>query len=507
MGTLALNSRLVERSIKAAGWGLSGSALRIVLQMGAQIVLARILGPEQYGLFAIGVLVVSLANYVADSGIAYGLVQRKDITDADIRFVFTWQAILGLLVALAIIALAPLLAGVFHEPRADNLLKALSLVCLVNALTTPSMNLLKRALDHRNLQIGQVIAYAVGYVGIGIPLAIHGVGVWALVYAWLTVAIVQWLYLYNCVRHPLRPLLWFEYAKSHLNFGGLVLLTNLVNWFMTNVDKAIAARFFPGANLGLYSTSFTLLNTPTTVVYSNVQSVVFAASAQVQGQTDSMKRAYLKLLGLLSGIFLPAFGALAAVAGTLMLALYGSAWAAAAPMVTAFACGMPLLLVWGISTPVLWNTGQAFREIRIQVPIAILWVAGAYYAVQFSVVVLAWAMTACFLIRVVMVVAVVCRTLQIRLVETARAILGPVVVALLVTGGVAGIDRLLIAEGWHALAVLGADVVAGAIGLVVAMRYLSWALSPLARDLLGEASRKMPALIRPTLTSIARGPQ
>lgn len=507
MGTVALNSRLVQRSISAAGWGISGSALRILLQIGSQIVLARILGPAAYGVFAIGILVVSLGNYIADTGIAYGLVQREKISDADVRFIFTWQAILGALVAGLIVLLAPSLARLFHEPRAEPMLMALSGVCFLNALTTPSINLLKRELNHRSLQIGQVVAYAIGYICVGIPLALWGAGVWALACAWLTVAAMQFLLLYVQVKHPLLPLVWFSGGAGHLRFGGLVLLTNIINWFMTNVDKAIAARFFPGTNLGLYSTSFTLLNTPTTALYSNVQAVVFSAAARMQDRPDAISRAYLKLLGLLAGLFVPAFGALAAVSGTLVLALYGAAWIDAAPMITAFACGMPLLLAWGISTPVLWNTGQASREIMIQLPIAVLWVAGAYFAVQHSVVMLAWAMTACFLVRVVLVGIIVCRTLQVSASEIFDALRGPALSTAAVVGAVFTADSMLASAHVPTALVLALDALAGSMVLALMFRFVSLSLSAPARDLLGEAVRKVPARVQPLLSAIARGPR
>jgi lipopolysaccharide exporter len=502
-----LNSQLVARSITAAGWGLSGTALRIVLQVGAQVVLARILGPAQYGLFAIGVLVISLSSYFADSGVAYGLVQRTTVSELDIRYVFTWQVIAGSLVTLTIIALAPTLARLFQEPRAESILKVLSSVSFISALSATSMNLLKRNLDHRNIQIGQVLAYAIGYVAIGIPLALTGLGVWSLVIAWLVVAMIQLIYFYHCVRHSLRPLLQFAHAKSHMNFGGIVFLTNLVNWFITNVDKAIAARFFPGTDLGLYSTSFNLLNTPTTAISTNLQSVVFAASAQVQGNATSIKRAYLKLLGLVCGIFLPAFGSAAVIADTLIIALYGPAWADAAPMITAFACGMPLLIIWAISTPVLWNTGQALKEIKIQLPILILWVTFALLVSQYSIVLLAWALTGCFLFRVAMVMFLVCHTLDIRRVDLVRAMVGPTVVAVLVVGGVYATDLLLTSTTRHALLVLTCNFFVGSSLMVLAFRLLPWSLSPMARALLAEAFIKTPMRIRPFLVAIAKGPK
>ncbi len=503
----ALAPRLTQRSITAASWGIAGSALRVVLQMGAQIVLARILGPEEYGVFAVGVLVVTLALFFSDIGIAYGLIQRRELDDRDIRFVFTWQFIFGSAVSVLIFATAPLVSAWMLQPRAGPLLMLLSIVCLLNALSAPAMNLLKRKLDYFSLQLAQVISYVVGYVFVGIPMAMAGAGVDSLAYAWITLSVVQFAFLYWRTRHPVMPLVWFEHAGAHLRFGGIVLATNLVNWFVTNIDKAIAARFFPGAGVGLYSTSYTLLNTPTTVLYSTVQSVVLSAAARLQDQQEALKRGYLKLLGLFAAVFIPAFVTLSVVADTLVLALYGDRWSGAAPLVTAFACAMPLMLFWGISTPILWNTGRASREMLIQLPIAALWIGAALVAASYSVTALAWAMSACLLVRVAVVCIYVWRILGLRASELRQAFVGPLVGTLIVSIVVFGADFALKSLGVHALARLLADALVGGVVLCVLLRFAAAAMSAPARGLIGESIRKVPSRVRPLLEVIARGPQ
>ncbi len=505
--SMAPKSGLTEKSVGAAGWGLAGSALRICIQMGAQIALARILGPDQYGVFAIGVLVVTLSNYFADIGIAYGLVQAPQISDRDVRFVFTWQAVLGVVVASIIFFSAPLVASAFHEPRSAQLLEVLALVSLLGALTAPGVCLLKRELDFRSLQIAQVVSYVIGYLCVGIPMALSGAGVWSLAVAWLVMSIVQFGIVYWFTRHPLLPLLWYEGSARFLRFGGMVLVTNLVNWFMTNADKAIAGRFFPGIGMGLYSTSFTLLNTPSTVVYSNVQSVLFSAAARVQDEPDAIARAYLKVLGLLMGVFVPCFVAVSVASDTLVIALYGHSWADAGPLLAAFACSMPLLLAWGVSTPVLWNTGQASRESLIQLPVGIVWIAAAWFAAQHSLALLAWSMTCCFMIRVVLIVSIVARTIHLTIRDLASAVLGPICNALLVAGAVLVADRFVASADMPRLFVLLVDISAGALVLALTLRFFAFSMSHPARNLLTQAVRKVPVGPTGLMMKIAEGPK
>ena len=104
----------------------------MVLQLATQVVLARILGPVEFGLFALGVLVVGISTYFSDIGLAYALIQKKSVNANDIRFVWTWQCFLGLLVSGAIFFSAGLLAIFFAKPEAEFIFRWLSLVILIN---------------------------------------------------------------------------------------------------------------------------------------------------------------------------------------------------------------------------------------------------------------------------------------------------------------------------------------------------------------------------------------
>src|SRR5436190_24205855 len=106
---------LALRSIRAALWGASGSTLQLALQFGIQVVLARLLGPEQYGLFAMAAIVISLGGFFT-FGMASGLIQKRTVTDQDVRFVNFWQLFVGAVVAMAVFLLAETAAGFFQDP-------------------------------------------------------------------------------------------------------------------------------------------------------------------------------------------------------------------------------------------------------------------------------------------------------------------------------------------------------------------------------------------------------
>ena len=88
-------SELGKKGVAAVKWGAISSAGRFVLQLGAGVVLARLLGPDAYGVFGMGLLVFTLSNFLAEFGFGWGLVQRVDLHPDDVRFAFTWQLVTG----------------------------------------------------------------------------------------------------------------------------------------------------------------------------------------------------------------------------------------------------------------------------------------------------------------------------------------------------------------------------------------------------------------------------
>lgn len=475
-----------ERSITAVLWGAGGSAFRLLMQIGAQVVLARLLGPEQYGVFAIGAIIISFSSFFSDVGLAYGLIQKAEVSPRDVRFVFTWQVILGAVVSVAVWLCAAPIARFFGEPRSVDVLQWLAGLCLINALAAPSLNLLKRKLDFKRIQIAQMLSYAVGYLAVGIPLALQGWQVWALVAAWIVQAVVNLLLLYLGTRHALRPLIWYEQARVQSGYGAAVLGTNLVNWAINNIDRIVVGRIFGSRDIGLYATSYNLLYNPTATALGVVQPVFFSASSRVADERQRIARGYVALLGFVSGLVLPVFVVVAVAAESFIGLLYGARWAGAAALCTPIALAMPLFMLWGLTTPLLWTAGRPAREFQVQLPLVVVWALAYWLAAQHSVQAVAWCALVLAGIRCGVVVASVVRLGQLGWADVGAGLRGGFGLSLVVAIA-AGLVNHLLAGASHGLRLSGATAAAAAAWLL-AVRLLpalvSDELAPLLRRVL-----------------------
>ena len=104
-------SGLGRPGVAAVKWSAASTVARFVLQLMAQVVLARTLGPDIFGVFAIGMVVLTFATFVSGFGFSWSQLQRTTLSDEDIRFAWTWQLIVGIATMLALYFLAPLLAN------------------------------------------------------------------------------------------------------------------------------------------------------------------------------------------------------------------------------------------------------------------------------------------------------------------------------------------------------------------------------------------------------------
>lgn len=360
---------LGSRSVSAVKWGTATTLLKYGLQFGVQVVLARILGPDLVGLFAMAMVVLLLVNFLADFGFGWAVLQKPDIDDRDVRFAFTWQVITGSAAAIALFVCAGIISKFFADPRLAELIPWLCPACMINAMAQPSNYLIRRKMDFRSLGLIQLASYAAGYLGLGLPIALFGGGEWALVVAWLAQTVLASFLTMRKCPHPMRPLFWYRGALSMLDVSMTVFVTNLCNWFLNNLDRIFLGRMTDARALGHYSTAYNLVSMPNMVLIGVLQPTLLAAGARLQDDRSTLARVYLQALAASWVFVAPCFVLLAICAEQLVLVLYGKPWERTGFLLSMLALGMPAFLTMAMSTPVLWNTGRKHWEVLLQLPV------------------------------------------------------------------------------------------------------------------------------------------
>lgn len=485
---------LKNRSVSALIWGVGGTGLRVLIQVVSQIILARLLGPEQFGLFATGLVVIFFTGLFADAGLAYGLVQRAVVTDHNIRFIFTWQMVISILIAAVLYWQAPLIAAGFGDGRLAMVVRWLAATSIVTAAGSTSSALLRRNLDFRTLNIAAVLSYAIAFFAVGIPMALAGFNVLALVSAFVLQAFIASAIVYARLRHSVRPLFWDKDAPEIIGFGTTVFATNVVNWVMSSLDRAIVSASLGVTAAGLYSTMQNLVNVPAQSALSMLQPVFYSASSKVQGNLAQLRTGLRAMLSAIMLFVTPVFVAVALVAQTFVLALYGTKWAGGESVLAPLAIAIPAVLLMGLATPVLWTAGFPRREFQAQLPMSFLWAIVCLWAARSgSLPLVSWAVCGMFFLRAAVILRLTLAAVAMPVADLPRLFAPGLLVSAIVAVAAIGADELARSHTSGPQLQLGVIVAACAVAMMLGLRVTSTLFPPELTSLLASLMARVPA--------------
>ena len=171
---------LKEKTIRGGAARLGSQVASLALRTGALVVLARLLGPKDFGLVGMVTAFTGLLSWFRDFGLSAAAVQRSDITKDQHSTLFWINVLLGALLALVTLAAAPAIAAFYHEPRLVRVSAVLGTAFLFNAVGIQHSALLQRQMRFTAMAAISVVSLMVG-TAIAIGGAAIGYGYWALV--------------------------------------------------------------------------------------------------------------------------------------------------------------------------------------------------------------------------------------------------------------------------------------------------------------------------------------
>ena len=413
------NEKTIGFALKGFSWNTAGNFTRSFAGFAINIVLARLLGPEPFGVVALALLVIGIGNLVIESGLGSALVQQKEIDRQDIAFVFTLQMAFGIGLAAVIVVLSPWLAEQFAAPTATPVLQVMAIILVLQAFAQVPSALLRRKLDFKHLQIAQITSFFIGYLGFGLPLAFAGFGVWSLVAAQITQSGLNALMVFLFSRFSLT--LTLKRDRHLARFGLQILAANIANWIIQNIDQAVIGRRFGIKNLGFYSRAYFLNWTPVGIILTSAQASIFSAVSRMGKGTDTI-RIFRGFLSAFAIFFFPIYWLIAMESTNIIQIIYGHEWMPAAALLKPLAVAMPFLALVGLEGPVLNGLGKPQYEMRAQWVTAIFALLVLAIAAQFSILATAWSIVIIYVFRLLILCVMTIKVLKISWMQLMRPI-------------------------------------------------------------------------------------
>jgi PST family polysaccharide transporter len=313
------------------------------------IALARLLDPSDFGLMALAVLAFGALGLFQDLGLGATLVLRQDYDERAMGTILSMLIATAIAVAILVIALSPLAAHFFDEPRLTSILPVLAGSTLFSTIAWFYESMMQREMDFRRRLVGQV-SLALSFTLISIPLAIAGTGIWSLVLGQVGSTIVYSATYLAIAPRRIHPSFDRATAKDVLITGRGFLAQGSLAWLSENIDYLVVGRILGSAQLGFYSMAYRLSELTHFGIADPIAKVTFPAFAKMRMRDEDITETYLSALRLVT-LVACVFGAiLSGAAAPFTAAVFGPAWL---PMIGSLA----VLGIWSAVFPVQATMG------------------------------------------------------------------------------------------------------------------------------------------------------
>ncbi len=453
-------------AVRAFGWSALSVASNRVVAFVAMLVLARLLGPTEFGVAAGALVLVAFLDVILDFGVGAAVVYEQEHGHSErLHTAFTInQLAAALLTAVAMLA-SPLLATLLQLPDRADVFRALSLVLVLRSLGQVHDALLRRGLDFRRRMAADVTRAAVR-AGVSVGLAVAGYGVWSIVWGYLAAELAGTIALWLLV--PFRPKLQLrrDVARELLGFGGAYSALRLVNAVWSNVDLVVVGSILGPTLLGIYSVAYripSLLIANVLVIFSTVAFPVYAR-ARTAGP-EALAAAATRALRLTTLFGFTTGTGLAIVSRDAVAVAFGPEWAAAAAPMAVLSIALGISAIGFASGDIFPAVGRPGLLLALNVPATALLILAALIGAQRGVIGVAVAqlvlLGAYSLVRMILA----WRLVGGRVVDHLAALRPGLV-------GAIGVCALALPVRWYfdpGLVSVGTTVSAGVVGALVAL--------------------------------------
>ncbi|MDZ8024384.1 MAG: MOP flippase family protein [Nostoc sp. DedQUE11] len=349
---------LRQKAFKGVVWSAIQNWGRQAIAFIVFFVLARLLGPEAFGLVAAASVFLSFIQIFLDQGFSSALVQRKELEPEHLDTAFWTNIGIGLLMTAFSIAAAELVANFFSQPELTPVIRWLSLSFIITALSSTQEAIFQRQFDFKPLAVRELIGVSASGL-VGVTMAYMGFGIWSLVSQQLVNGLVRVLLLWWA--SDWRPR--FIFSKTHFqelfSFGINVVGINLLSFVSTRCDNLLIAYFLGPTALGYYSVAYRLLEIVTQLFIGVITPIALPIFSRLQQDIEKTRQALYRTVQLSNLIGIPIFLGLSALAPEIVVTFFGEKWVSSIPVMQILNIIGVLYAGFYFNGPVLMAVGKA----------------------------------------------------------------------------------------------------------------------------------------------------
>ena len=336
--------------VVAARWSIRGIGLV------STILLARLLAPAEFGVVAMATLVTGLLEVFGDTGLVLFLIRHPDPQRSHFDTVWTLRLLMGAVLALALLLLAPAAAAFFHEPLVAPAVRALALRPLLLGLENPGIVLFRKHMtfskDFEFLVLNKVVAFVLT-VALALLLRSH----WALIAGILAGGAISTLQSYRM--HPYRPRLDLSRCRDVWGFSAWMLLQNVLAFANARMDELIVGRTASTAAMGAYHVAADVAASPVQEIVTPLSRVLFPALSRLLHDPAMLAATVPRVLSAVAIVSVAVSTGMVLVAGDFVRVVLGAQWLHVVPVLRILAASAGVVVLSYPMSVLLNATGRA----------------------------------------------------------------------------------------------------------------------------------------------------
>jgi O-antigen/teichoic acid export membrane protein len=360
-------------------WTFGASKLVVFI---ITIVLARLLSPDDFGLVAIGLVLITYLDTISDFGVVDAFIYHNQDVERAAGVTLTINVGAGVITTLLAFLAAPWVAAFFHEPRATLIIQALALTFVIESVGATYEAQLKKQMKFSRRSWPELTKMIVrGVISIG--MALTGFGVWSLVWGQLLGRLVAtWMY-GHAASWNIRPRFDWEMCRSLVRYGSNLVLLEILSTLDKDIDYVFVGQRLFSEQLGYYTMAYRIPDLVILGFCYILSSVLFPAFTKLQNDAEGLRRGFLMVSRYIALITVPVGVGLALVAADFVNVFYTAKWAPAIPV-------MRLLALYAVAYSLSFNMGDVYKAtgrpgilnvltgLKLVVTVPSLWLASSY---------------------------------------------------------------------------------------------------------------------------------
>jgi O-antigen/teichoic acid export membrane protein len=407
---------------RTALWAASGSAAQVGCQVVALVVLARLLTPYEFGVVSAAALVTQLALIFGEFGTGPYVVQRPQLSAATIGTCHLVSVCVGAIIAVALWAGGPLLAGLLHVAELKLVLRAYSAVFIIMGASAVHEALLQRELNFRFLARADALSFALGYTGVSIVCALLGFSYWSIVIGHLSQATIRAVMLIVSKPQVARSPVSLAELRPLLHFGGGQTLSRLASFIASQADGFVVTERLGVAAIGYYGRANQLVTMPAAQLGQLFDKVIFPALARIQHDHSRASAAYSRAVTAICLLSLPLSVLIWMLGEEIVHVALGSQWQAVVEPMRILALAIPFRLIHKVSDPTARALGATYRRAWRQGLFAAAVIALSLALSRYGLAAIAWGVVLASAVDAVLMAGLCCALTKLSGMQLLRAI-------------------------------------------------------------------------------------